>query len=139
MTTSWARSRGQVHVVAGATFEAEYKPYSASPADDEVKAQAEAITILKSQNASLTKDCSDLQSAKDGLLAQVAHLSAKATDTDALTAQVADLTSKLTASQAQATADEAKLAELTAHLKAFTDAQDALANEQAAVKSALNQ
>lgn len=130
--------RGKVTVVKAATFAADFKPYSATPADDQVAAQAEAIATLKAELAQAQADHATLQVSHDQLAAQVADLSAKASTVDALTSQNADLKTTSAAATAQAAADEAKLAELTAHLKAFTDAQATLAAEQSAVNNALN-
>lgn len=131
--------KGKITVKSAADFVSEgWAPYSATPQDDEIKAQAEALSVLKASVSDLTSKLSAASGSNDTLTAQVASLTSKAVDADALTKHVADLTSQLETAQASAAAKDDELTQLKAHLQAFTDAQAKTEAEQAAIEKALS-
>ena len=130
--------RGKITVKTAADFVSEgWALYSDTPSDDQVKVLSEALAQEKSAKAELEAEKLAWLSNSASDAAQIADLSKQAGDTAALTAQVADLKRQLDDVTAQKTADEAKLAELQAHLQSFIDAQSKLQAEQEAVQKAL--
>jgi len=131
--------RGKVTVKSDAQFKAEgWKPYSETPADDQVKADEAALAEVKAQLASEQQAKTNLEVLYADVNAHNVELAKQVADTVALQSQVSSLQGQLEAANAQKAADEAQLAELKASLQAFTDAQAKAEAAQKAVQDALN-
>jgi hypothetical protein len=130
--------RGKIRVVSNAAFQADYTPYSETPADDQVKVLEATIDQLKAEKDGVGSDYLAAVRRSTTLDEQLTILQNQVNDLAPKAAQVDAMTEKLAAAEAKAASDESTLAQLTEEINAFKDAQAKAASFNTSVQQAAN-